>query len=224
MQRAAVGLESVGVKEGPIVVRHACTDIRATTSVHPSYTAAALIANAFWKGVSEVANKSEEDVATFLIVGPSWYDSEFVEFAKTFDDLIEPSVQATQSQTIVGRAIFHSCYESALIGHTELLPGHALPARMVAGFVDKYLTEDDERANSKPECQPHPTPNQRNRPDLESIEKANDAVRFTPHATLNLLRRSQLTASKIAEAESAKSRPNWIYARNVLRILKDDKL
>ena len=221
MQRAAVGLESVGVKEGPIIIRHACTSTTTKTPMDASYAAAAITANAFWKGVSELASKSEEDVATFLIVAPSWYDNEFLEFSRTFDDLIEASVQATRAETIVGRAVFHPRYDSALIGHSEVLPGHALPARMVAGFVEKYLSEDEERVNLKSGGH-ETTPTERIRPNLEAIAKANDAVRWTPHATLNLLRRSQLKASKVAEAESAKSRPNWIYARNVLRILKQD--
>lgn len=75
---------------------------------------------------------------------------------------------------------------------------------MVKGFVEKYNTDSilDEAA----------------------IAHANDAVRWTPHATINLLRRSQLTAAKTLEAAASNSKPNAIYARNVLRIIKDKTL
>jgi hypothetical protein len=215
LQRAAVGLESVGVKEGPIVVRHASsgsTDIPPSTrgDTAAELPPAAVLTHAFWNGVSELVAKSEQEVATFLIVAPRSYDEEFQEFAKTFDQLIEPLVKITQAETLVGRAIFHPRYDSTLIGHTQILPGHAVPARMVEGFMDRYLLEDKDKSTKKP--------------DLATIAKANDAVRWTPHATINLLRRSQLSASKVAEAASFNKRPNWIYARNVLRILKSGVL
>jgi hypothetical protein len=203
LQRAAVGLESVGVKEGPIEIRHSSApSLEKCVAPRPSAT---ILAHAFWQGVTELASQSEQDVATLLILAPKVYDSEFLEFAATFDRLIEPSVQVTGAERIVGRAIFHPLYDSTLIGHeNQVLPGHALPERMVEGFVDQYWEGDDKTT----------------KPDLESIANANNAVRWTPHATINLLRRSQLTASKEAEAASPNKRPNWIYARNVLRILK----
>lgn len=201
LKRAAVGLDIMGVQEGPIVVRHSSDDNTSSTIPIPP---AVLLARAFWHGVTELAETQEAKVATLLIVAPPIYDSQFLEFAAAFDNLLEPTVQATGAEAIVGRAIFHPRYDSEQIGHTDILPGHALPASMVEGFINKYVEDDDDTE----------------KPDRASIAKANDAVRWTPHATINLLRRSQLTAAKEAEAASANKRPNWIYARNVLRILK----
>ena len=165
---------------------------------------AILLARAFWHGVTELAETTQAKVATLLIVAPPIYDSQFLEFSVVFDNLLEPLIQATGAEAIVGRAIFHPHYDSEQIGHTSVLPGHALPATMVEGFLNKYVKNDAEK------------------PDRASIAKANDAVRWTPHATINLLRRSQLNAAKDSEAAdvSANKKPNWIYARNVLRILK----
>jgi 16S rRNA C967 or C1407 C5-methylase (RsmB/RsmF family) len=75
---------------------------------------------------------------------------------------------------------------------------------MVKGFVEKYNAD----------CVP----------DEAVIAHANDAVRWTPHATINLLRRSQLSAAKKLEAAAPNSKPNAIYARNVLRIIEDTTL
>jgi hypothetical protein len=174
MQRAAVGLETVGVAEGPIVVRHS------GKTQNTARSPAAVLALAFWLGVQELAQTSEEKTSTLLIVAPFFYDDQFLEFAETFDKLLEPSVQATGAEAIVGRALFHPTYDSDLIGHDQVLPGHALPAKMVEGFLDRYLAEDESTGNKK-------------KPDLASIAKANDAVRWTPHATINLLRRSQVS-------------------------------
>jgi hypothetical protein len=58
----------------------------------------------------------------------------------------------------------------------------------------------------------------------ETLARANDAVRWTPHATINLLRRSQLSAAKKVEASAPNKKPNAVYARNVLRIIDDNKL
>lgn len=178
MQRAAVGLDSVGVAEGPICIRHAENNFKNTARAQ-----AATLAKSFWLGVQELAHTSEENVSTLLIVAPSYYDQNFLEFAATFDKLLEPSVQATGAEAIVGRALFHPTYNSDLIGHDQVLPGHALPAKMVEGFMDRYLADDAEESihNTK-------------MPALSVISKANDAVRWTPHATINLLRRSQVSS------------------------------
>ena len=195
LKRAAVGLDMVGVQEGPIVVRHSGDD---DTSSPMTIPPAILLGGAVWHGITELAETPQDKVATLLIVAPPIYDSQFLEFAAVFDNLLEPLIQATGAEAIVGRAIFHPHYNSEQIGHTSVLPGHALPASMVEGFLNKYVENDAEM------------------PDRASIAKANDAVRWTPHATINLLRRSQLNAAKIPPDK----KPNWIYARNVLRILK----
>jgi hypothetical protein len=183
MKRAAVGLETVGVAEGPIVIRHSGKTQKTARSP------AAVLAQAFWLGVQELAESSEEKTSTLLIVAPFFYDDQFLEFVETFDKLLEPSVQATGAEAIVGRALFHPTYDSDLIGHDQVLPGHALPAKMVEGFLDRYLAEDESTDNKK-------------KPDLTSIAKANDAVRWTPHATINLLRRSQVSLPVFASAMS----------------------
>jgi hypothetical protein len=150
------------------------------------------LAQAFWLGVQALAQTWEEKTSTWPVVAPFFYDDQFLEFAETFDKLLEPSVQATGAESIVGRALFHPTYDSDLIGHDQVLPGHALPAKMVEGFLDRYLVEDESTDNKK-------------KPDLTSIAKANDAVRWTPHATINLLRRSQVSVLVFASAMSCMS-------------------
>jgi hypothetical protein len=198
LQRAAIGLETAGVVEGPVVVRHSQTNVLIDNR-------AAAVAAAFWQGLTELATQPESSVATLLIVGPESYNDDFREFAAVCDELMEPSVQAVGACDIIGRAWFHPFYCADVVGHSSVLAGHALPSTMVQGFVDQYHGEDSSYS-----------------PD--SIDRANDAVRWTPHATINLLRRSQLTAAKQIEAAAANKKPNAVYARNVLRIIDDDKL
>lgn len=198
LQRAAIGLETAGVVEGPVVIRHS-----QTTFSQIDFPAAALAA-AFWQGVSELATQPESSVATLLIVGPESLDHDFREFAAICDELLEPTVQAVGACDIVGRAWFHPAYSADVIGHSSVLPGHALPSSMVQGFLDQYYRDTSY--------------------NRESMARANDAVRWTPHATINLLRRSQLTAAKKVEAAAANKKPNAVYARNVLRIIDDNKL
>ena len=201
LQRAPVGLDTAGVKEGPIVVRLSSSDN--INSPEMFSTPAAGLAKSFWAGVTELAERPEEEVATLLIVAPTYDDElKFLEFCRVFDELLEPSVQATGSEALVGRAIFHPSYSSEIVGHKSVKPGHALPADMVGGFVDRYLEAGADK------------------PNLDAIAQANDQVRWTPHATINLLRRSQLTAAKEVEALSQNKRPNWIYAKNVLRLIR----
>ena len=94
--------------------------------------------------------------------------------------------------------------------HDKVLPGHAIPPQMVEEFLEQYATSMNLQ--------------QSDLPDLNEISIANDAVRWTPHATINLLRRSQLTAAKDAEAASATKRPNWIYAKNVIRMIQSQSI
>jgi hypothetical protein len=198
LSRAAVGLESANVNEGPVLIR--------PPLFRSNSPAAALLAATFWEGVSEIARTPEEEVATSLLIAPAVYDDKFVEFAAVCDDLIEASVQVVRADQIVGRAWFHPYYDAACVGHTTIIPGHALPATMVQGFIDTTMSDSTER------------------PSLERLAQANDAVRRTPHATINLLRRTQLAAAKRVEASSTNKKPNAIYARNVMKILADQKL
>jgi hypothetical protein len=101
------------------------------------------------------------------------YDDDFIEFAAVFDELIEPTVQATKTETIVGRALFHPNYKASLIGHDKVMPGHALPAKMVSDFMKQYSNEVAGNDNEVV-------------PDLQSIELAND-VRTLGFAAVNPL-------------------------------------
>ncbi|KAI2492208.1 hypothetical protein MHU86_22365 [Fragilaria crotonensis] len=198
LSRAAVGLESANVKVGPIVIL--------PPLYRPDASAASLLAAAFWEGVTDIATTPEETVATLLLIAPSDYDADFHEFAATCDDLIEVTVQVVKADQIVGRAWFHPSYSTVNVGHDKIIAGHALPASMVQGFIA------DNMSGSLAE-----------HPSLQLVEKANDAVRWTPHATINLLRRSQLNAAKQVEAASSNKKPNAVYARNVMKILADKK-
>ena len=201
LQRGAVGLELANVKEGPVIVHHA-----QSISMISSTCRAATTAAAFWENVSMMAKTDEKEVSTILLVAPASYDNNFLAFASLCDKLIEPSVKATGADSIVGRAWFHPNYEAAAIGHKMILPGHALPSTMVSGFIYKLGLD--------PQLTLIPS----------DIALANDAVRRTPHATINLLRRSQLNAAKQLEAQMANKRPNSVYAKNVIRILADGVL
>ena len=213
MTKAAVGLENVGVKRGPVVIR-TCQDatttessLSKTTGLRTIPTDAARLSAAFWKCLSEMATTPEQDLATVLLLAPSAYDHDFLRFAAVCDKLIEPTVQATGVTSLIGRAWFHPLYDTAAVGHSSILAGHALPASMVQGFVrDQQQGKDS------------------NGPKPQDIAIANDAVRWSPHATINLLRRSQLDAAKEAEAQATNRKPNAIYANNVLRILADKTL
>jgi len=231
LRRAAVGLSSVGVVEGPVGVRHSCSPRKpyGVKTVDRSQlevsTDAALLAATFWDGVTELESTSEDKLSTILIVAPSNYDTDFVRFAAACDGLIEPAVQAAGADKLIGKAWFHPLYKASTIGHHKVLPGHALPCSMVKTFVDFYYGEEvAKNAGSD-------VGNQNNNSEGANMEKlsmdeiahANDEVRHTPHATVNLLRRSQLSSAKEAEAALTVKRPNAIYARNVFRIASEWK-
>lgn len=214
MTRAAIGLDSVGVSSGSVVVRHtvpaSLSGGNDDNGVAP--TDAVILGASFWNAIMDLAHRPETEVATFLLVAPSSYDGNFTEFISTCDNLLEGSCKAVRADDIIGKAWFHPKYNSSVVGQDSIMPGHALPAEMVKTFVDKYFGDMDEF-------------------DLAAVSRANDAVRHTPHATVNLLRRSQLRASKEAEAASLSSvgskegrqrrraGPNSIYAQNVVRLL-----
>ena len=219
LQRAAIGLESIGVQEGPVAVRHASSSVagdaggRDDSVSSLSCTDAAVLAASFWKGVMDLSSKPEDEIATFLIVAPSNYDDNFAEFVFSCDNLLERSAKVVRADEVIGKAWFHPNYDSDIVGHDTILPGHALPAKMVREFVDNYFGDGNESQQQ---------PQQKPQLDIAAIAKANDAVRHTPHATVNLLRRSQLRASKDAEAAAGAQKPNLVYARNVVRITASD--
>lgn len=220
LRQGAVGLGSVGVEEGPVGVRHSCSphDIGGAGLQSGVPTVDALLAAAFWSGVTELATTPEAELATLLIVAPPPYDRDFIRFAATCDELLEPAVQAVGADAVVGKAWFHPLYEASVIGHDTLLPGHALPSTMVKKFVDTYYGDDFAASSSSEDSGKVKKAGELS---MNDISRANDEVRHTPHATVNLLRRSQLSAAKEAEAASAVKRPNAIYARNVFRIASE---
>lgn len=158
-----------------------------------------------WRSVSDLATQPETSVATVLIAVPA-YDDDFDSFSMMCDELIEASLQAMGVTPLVGRAWFHPKYDASKVhDHDEraFKPGHALPAATVADFVHQYYPKSDL--------------------SLSQIATFNDLVRRTPHATINLLRRSQLIAAQRAEKKRALvsnngHKPNAVYARNVLHL------
>jgi hypothetical protein len=209
--RAAIGLDSVGVSSGPVVVRHTMSAPLRSDDDN-ALTDAMILGASFWNAVLDLARCPETDVATFLLIAPPAYDENFADFVATCDNLLERSCKAVRADSIIGKAWFHPRYNSSVVGQDSILPGHALPAEMVTEFVHEYFGDVDGHG-------------------LAAVSRANDAVRHTPHATVNLLRRSQLQASKEAEAASLssvstnegkqrrKKGPNSIYAQNVIRLL-----
>ena len=160
--------------------------------------AAALVA-AVWASICDLEATPESELSTTLIVSP-FFDDDFDDFVAVCDGIIEPAVEATGATELVGRAWFHPRYEAAAVGHDVMVPGHALPAPVVRSFVERYANDAA--------------------PSDAQLAAANDAVRRTPHATVNLLRRSQLAAAQRLEASLPKAQPNLVYARNVQTMLR----
>eukprot|EP00592_Proboscia_alata_P022101 CAMPEP_0194421708 /NCGR_PEP_ID=MMETSP0176-20130528/20959_1 /TAXON_ID=216777 /ORGANISM="Proboscia alata, Strain PI-D3" /LENGTH=338 /DNA_ID=CAMNT_0039229999 /DNA_START=212 /DNA_END=1228 /DNA_ORIENTATION=- len=188
MKRAAIGLDSVGVREGPVIVRHSA-DVISSTSTSPAAVTAAM----YWQGVSEIIEQPETSVATHLLVAPKCYDDDFKSFFKTCDNLIEKTVILSPGS--VGRVWFHPKYKLSEVGYTS--GGHAPPLHEIDGLFDTYVAENP----------------QAERPDEENMAKAHDKTRWTPHATINLLRAKQLKA-----ATDNRNRAR-VFPRNILKLL-----
>lgn len=193
IERAAINLDSVGVKEGPVVVRHV-TDVLSSTCVT---TPAAAMAYLYWDGVSEMIERDETDVATHLLVCPSVYDNDFSSFARVCNDLIEPTVSFSSGK--VGRVWFHPEYSLQAVENDSLARGgHAPPLEEVDELFGVYMSENPAVI----------------KPDPEDVAWAHDKSRWTPHATINLLRSSQL---KAASDNKMRSR---IFPKNILSLLR----
>jgi hypothetical protein len=203
--RAAVGLSSVGVPVGGVHVRVASTITENYLLGNCSKLKAAELVSAFWSEVVTLMNSTQEQWSTSLVVFPE-YDIEFEGFADVCDSIVEPTVVATQSQDFIGRAWFHPKYDADAIGHSEVIAGHAVPHKMVEGFMKSFHA-----ANGT---------NGQGLIDYEVLSQANNRVRQTPHATINILRRSQLTAAGEYESGLGKKKPkaNSIYVRNAIRL------
>lgn len=110
---------------------------------------------------------------------------------------------ATQSTDFIGRAWFHPKYDADSVGHTSVIAGHAVPHRMVQDFMSTLYGQQQAL-------------------DYDALVEANNRVRKTPHATINILRRSQLVAAGEYEKGLGEKRPkpNSIYVRNAVRLSK----
>ena len=145
---------------------------------------------------------------------------------------------ACGGSALVGRAWFHPAYTADDVGHSSVVPGHAVPHDLVLGFaVNQPLgtqpqQQPQQGQQQKQLEQPTPQPQATvavGAPPLSraAVAAANDLVRRTPHATVNLLRRAQLLAAARHEAATAKAlppaarpKPNAIYVRNVAKLAR----
>mmetsp|Transcript_14933 Transcript_14933/g.32563 ORF Transcript_14933/g.32563 Transcript_14933/m.32563 type:complete len:433 (+) Transcript_14933:115-1413(+) len=205
--RAAVGLLSVGVPEGAVRVRVESTNAENVSRRSYDMLRAAQLVSSFWSEVVCLMDAAQEDWATSLIVFPE-YDTEFESFVDICDGIIEPTVVATHATNSIGRAWFHPNYDADAVGHTEVIAGHAIPHKMVEGFMESLNASggrDDQISLGYAE-----------------LVEANNRVRKTPHATINILRRSQLSAAGQYEKGLGKRqpKPNSIYVRNAKRLSK----
>ncbi|KAL7533050.1 hypothetical protein ACHAXR_006274 [Thalassiosira sp. AJA248-18] len=207
VSRAAVGLSSVGVPVGGVHVRVESTSAENSevTSYNNLLRAADLVSS-FWSEVVTLMHSTQEEWATSLVVFPE-YDMEFEAFFDVCDSIVEPTVMATQSTDFIGRAWFHPEYDADAVGHSKVIAGHAVPHKMVEGFM-KSLDSSSGRKEDQASI------------GYDELVKANNRVRQTPHATINILRRSQLTAAGEYEKGLGEKRPkaNSIYVRNAVRL------
>jgi len=206
VSRAAVGLSSVGVPIGGVhVVKVDSTD--PNVDKVKSQRAIKLV-SAFWSEVVTLMQSNQDEWATSLVICPE-YDTDFKSFADVCDSIIEPTVVATQSTEFIGRAWFHPLYNADLVGHSEVIAGHSVPHKMVQGFMQSLANDESIL-------------------EYDEISKANNKVRQTPHATVNILRRSQLNAAAEYEKNLGYKRPkpNSIYVRNTRRLAEviDDNI
>lgn len=209
ISRAAVGLLSVGVPVGGVHVRVESTNTESDPTSSRSYNIlrAAELVSSFWSEVVTLMHSAQEDWSTSLIVFPE-YDNEFESFVDVCDAIVEPTVVATQSTNVIGRAWFHPKYDADAVGHSEVIAGHAVPHKMVEGFMKSLHLSGGG--------------NDRGLLEYDELVEANNRVRRTPHATINILRRSQLSAAGEYERGLGEKQPkaNSIYVQNAVRLSK----
>lgn len=205
ISRAAVGLSTVGIPAGSVHVVQV-DGISDMATSNDDKAGAAKLVSAFWSEVVALMDSKQDEFATSLVICPE-YDDDFISFANICDTIIQPTIVATQSTEFIGRAWFHPLYNTDAIGHSEVIAGHAVPHRMVNGFMTSLAKEDDGGEELL---------------QYDDLVMANDLVRQTPHATINILRRSQLNAAAEYEENLGEKRPkaNSIYVRNVRRLAK----
>jgi hypothetical protein len=193
MTRAAIGLEGVGVKEGPVIIRHAANAVDFPAKASP----AAVMCAMYWQGVQELLERPEEEVATLLLVAPAVYDNDFSAFHQTCDNLIEKSITLLSGS--IGRVWFHPTYELAQVG--ESTGGHTVPLSVVERYMDEFLLD-------------HPGVQ---RPSPEEMKIGHDLSRRSPNAMINLLRGPQLK-----KAQAKEKNHKHIYAKNIVTLLEEE--
>lgn len=197
VSRAAVGLSSVGVPVGGVHVRAEYTRPGCThNAIYSVSKASELVAN-FWSEVVILMNSTQEEWATSLLVFPE-YDLLFEEFIDVCDSIIEPTVIATQSTAFIGRAWFHPLYDADTIGHSDIIAGHAVPHKMVEGFMKSLSTSSSNSSG---------VIDGKDVLEYDELVRTNNKVRHTPHATINILRRNQLLAAAEYEKGLGKKKP-----------------
>mmetsp|Transcript_23771 Transcript_23771/g.49540 ORF Transcript_23771/g.49540 Transcript_23771/m.49540 type:complete len:389 (+) Transcript_23771:216-1382(+) len=195
MERSALGLESMGVKPGPVAIRHSA-EVGGVEGTTPAMVLAAM----YWNGVRELITLPETEAATFLLLAPKGEYGDFKKFANDCDKLVEKTNFLAPG--MMGRVWFHPEYKLSSVGYQS--GGHAPPLTEVEGLMDKYLTD-------------HPGAT---RPSKEDTIRAHDLTRYTPWPTINLLRPKQLELAK--ENDKRENRAK-VYPRNVVRVVEAEK-
>ena len=209
VSKAAVGLSSVKVPVGKVHI------VVGGTQSNNDYTnrgneysrcLAAELASSFWSETVRLIQSPESEWSTSLVVFPE-YDEDFGTFYDVCDNVLQPIIEATSSTDYIGRAWFHPRYDADQVGHDSVIAGHAVPHKMVDNFV-RALSGAGNTKKSKV--------------TYNELVEANNQVRMTPHATINILRRSQLNAAAQYEKGLGVKRPkpNSIYVRNTLKLVE----
>jgi hypothetical protein len=205
--KAAVGLSLVKVPVGSVHIVVGSTntlDDFQTKNVDFNKLRAAELVSSFWSETVTLIQSPESEWATSLVVLPE-YDNDFETFYDICDNIIQPIIEATSSTNYIGRAWFHPKYDADQVGHDSVIAGHAVPHKMVRQFIQTIKGPDSAKSIA---------PN--------DLSNANNKVRMTPHATINILRRSQLNAAAQYEKGlgDKKPTPNSIYVRNTMKLIE----
>jgi hypothetical protein len=207
VKKAAVGLSSVQVPVGNIHIVVGSTNLPDTSKIRQidyDILRSATLVSTFWSETQTLLQSSETEWATSLVVFPE-YDDDFDFFIEVCDNIVQPMIEATSSTDFIGRAWFHPKYDADQVGHTSVIAGHAVPHKLVQEFVQTINGLESAKSIT-----------------MGALGEANNKVRMTPHATINILRRSQLNAAAQYEKGlgSKRPKPNSIYVRNTLKLIE----
>jgi hypothetical protein len=207
VKKAAVGLSSVQVPVGNIHIVVGSTNLPDTSKIRQidyDILRSATLVSTFWSETQTLLQSSETEWATSLVVFPE-YDDDFDFFIEVCDNIVQPMIEATSSTYYIGRAWFHPKYDADQVGHTSVIAGHAVPHKLVQEFVQTINGLESAKSIT-----------------MGALGEANNKVRMTPHATINILRRSQLNAAAQYEKGlgSKRPKPNSIYVRNTLKLIE----